>query len=211
MASQEHVRLSSLLPMSRKHPGALAAALHVYSDGSGKPDDPETPYLTIAGVIAPPACWDEFEDEWDAVLKKHGDVDWHSKDAFHRQGDFKNWEPRAVRALHAELLDRCFNGVAPRHKFVHASCTVDLDGYERAAQAMPIIRETTPEALCAYRVAHVALASLDDDPADPLKKRGKVAMYFDQGEGFLGKIQKPWETRKKQRRSDIISRGLLPN
>ena len=184
----------------------MEIAVRAYCDGSGKSNDPQSRFLTLAGLIAPPAAWAPFEREWAIVLDEHNSGPWHAKDAYALTKDFEGWTIERVKALRRDLLNRCFSDITHRKDFVHASCTVDLSDYRRAAVDMPAVGEVSPEALCAFWIAHVAIGWLPENKNDPLLKDGTIELFFDRDEGFQHHIQKEWERRRKNRWSDIVSR-----
>jgi hypothetical protein len=197
--------LASISPLNSPRAGLLAIVIKGYCDGSGNSDERGNGYLILAGLIAPPDAWDRFEHEWRATLDDHKSPPWHSKDAYGRAGEFKEWTLERVKALRNDLYKRCFEKIAQQQRFVHSNCTVNLADYERAKIDMPIIGETSPEALCAYWFVNSATGWLPKNESDPLGKDGELLLYFDMNERFQHYAQKQWE-RRKRNPHDIVSR-----
>jgi hypothetical protein len=183
----------------------MTIVLKGYCDGSGHPDDPNTPFLTLAGLIAPTEAWDRFGHEWSATLDDHGSKPWHSKDAHGRAKDFAGWSEERVRALRNDLYRRCFEKIAWEEQFVHAACTVDCEGYERARVDMPWVNDVSPVGLCANWFVNTASSWLVTLTKDPSGQAGDILLFFDRGERFHHHVQREWE-RRKWNPNDILSR-----
>lgn len=182
----------------------MEIAIRCYSDGSGKPNDLRSRFLTLCGLIGAPDAWAEFESGWAAILAANDSPPWHSKDAEAFRNDFADWDPARLRKLQEQLLD--FLGThTHRRGIIHASCTVNLVDYRRARSEIPAIKQK-PEELCAYHVAVIALGQLPDNPSAPLRKDGLLELFFDRDEPFRHPVQKEWEARKRDRSTDIMSR-----
>ena len=104
-------------------PGALKA----YFDGSGKDDNPEARFVTLAGLAAHSDIWDYFEMEWRGILKNRGDPGhMHMHHAIqHKDPPFDGWTAERVEFLVQGLIG-LRREVNADPKFCSFRVTVDL-------------------------------------------------------------------------------------
>jgi hypothetical protein len=139
-----------------------------FFDGSGKPDDPECDFLTLAGYAAPPGVWPAFELRWQSILEKHGEQRTHMNDRRYRE------KP----VLIAELLETI--DLAGHFGMRSAAVTVDLTAY-RSLSGM----RHSPGRIC----VQFCIDEL-------LKHAGSISCFFDRGEEFFKEVSREWEHEK---------------
>lgn len=174
----------------------MAIAIQAYYDGSGRSDDPNTHFLTLAGYAGTPKAWQQFEERWVRVLKRHNCLYLHMSDARSLRGEFAGWTYAHVITLLTDLFNECLSPTGWgefKGEFYGASCTVNLADYEKALVDIPSLKE--PEAICVDYVVTIALMALPENLDKPFGKEGTVELYFDKGESFMHKIDRIWRSK----------------
>jgi hypothetical protein len=93
-------------------------AFTAYFDGSGSPDDPNTPVLTVAGFVATTEQWIEFERNWKDACTDFGVSALHMRDFSHSKREFESWKgdiekrDRFMRRLVSIIRTRVRNSFA---------------------------------------------------------------------------------------------------
>jgi hypothetical protein len=197
MLQIEYLPIDSLLAVHRGK--ILAVAVQAYYDGSGKSDDPNAQYLTLAGYAGTPNAWRQFEECWSRVLKRWGCQYLHMNEAHSLQGEFvaeKGWTESRVDSLLADLFNECLSPTGwgnLKGEFYGASCTVNLQDYRKACADVPSLKE--PEAICVDYVVTIALMALPENRKLPIGKEGTVEIFFDKGESFIHKVDRVWRSK----------------
>ncbi len=179
----------------------MAVAIKAYCDGSGKSDDRNSRYLSLAGFIAGPEAWDAFERRWGEVLARHGCEYLHMKDANALRGNFSTWTHERVNRLLSNLKDSCLSAKAVNDygTFVCAHCTVKLADYYSVAATYPQLLGIKPEQFCGTLVVNVAASMLPDNASRPFGKDGTVELFFDKTESFMKHVDRDWRLNRKSR------------
>lgn len=163
--------------------------IKAYFDGSGKSDNPDCRYLTLAGYVGTEDAWAAFEKAWDRVLNRWGCNYIHMREAKHRG---------ALR----DLISVCFGDIGcTTHKtaFCGAACTVDLEAYRCVCHDLPDLQaRKSPEDICVDAVVTVALRMLPASDQSETGKSGTIELWFDQDEAFLHRINRAWERKRKR-------------
>ncbi len=197
MLKVEYLPIDSLLAVHRGK--VLAVAVQAYYDGSGKSDDPNAQYLTLAGYAGTPNAWRQFETHWVKVLQRWDCQYLHMKEAGSLQEEFtasKGWTHERVDALLADLFNECLSptGWADfKGQFYGVSCTVNLVDYRKARAEKPALKEA--EAICVDYAITIALMALPENRNLPFGKEGTVELFFDKGESFMNKIFRIWGSK----------------
>lgn len=108
------------------------AMFSVYFDGSGSPSD--TPIVAVAGFLATPEQWIEFERNWQDACVAFGVSGLHMRDYAHSKREFEPWK-RDVRKRQ-RFLERLINIIQTRVRNSFASAVVMSDS-ERMRQQFP--------------------------------------------------------------------------
>lgn len=178
----------------------MSVAIKAYYDSSGKIDDPNTRYLTLAGYAGSPNAWRLFEERWSRVLKRHGCAYMHMREFNSSQGNFKGWTKPKKNELKKDLFNECFSEIGwgqYKGEFVGASCTINLNDYDRACTDKPSLFKKKPEYICTNFVVNIAMMVLPDNKNMPFGKGGTIELYFDKGEPFLHTIDRIWRDKPK--------------
>ncbi len=176
----------------------MAIAIQAYYDGSGKSEDPNVRFLTLAGYVGTPNAWQQFEERWHRVLQRWDCAYLHMNEARSLKGEFaarKGWTKDRVNVLLQDLFNECLSPIGWgefKGEFYGASCTVNLEDYRRACADMPL---NEPEAICVDCVVTVALRALPENLEQPFGKEGSVEICFDKGEPFMHKVDKIWRSK----------------
>ena len=155
--------------------------LKAYLDESGSDD---TPFLLVGGYVSTEARWKKFERDWIAALHAEG-----LKESFHMV-DFEtgNGEFRGPAWIN-ERKDHFFKKLAQiiaTHSILEVSVGVSLGDFNEAIERLgkqinPNLR--TPYALCVLLcILHIECWAREN------RHRENVALVFDQGRKFTGKI-----------------------
>lgn len=190
--------IHSLLAIHRSRVTLLAITIQAYYDGSGKSDDPNARFLTLAGYVGTPDAWQQFKECWDRVLQRYGCSYLHMSEACLLQGEFAGWTKDRVNGLLQDLFNECFSPTGWgnfKGEFYGASCTVNLQDYAKASADVPSRSLKEPEAICVDYVVRVALKALPENLDLPFGKEGRVQLFFDRGESFMRKVDKIWRSK----------------
>lgn len=197
MLMTEYLLIDSLLAVHKG--GILAVAIQAYYDGSGKTNDPNAQYLTLAGYAGTPNAWRQFEECWSHVLERWGCQYLHMSEAHSLHKEFvaaKGWTGSRVTSLLADLFNECLSPICWdnfKGEFYGASCTVNLADYRKACADMPSLKE--PKAICVDFVVTIAMRALPENLKLPFGKEGTVELFFDKGESFMNKVDRIWRSK----------------
>lgn len=183
----------------------MGTEILAYFDSSGKPNDPNCKFVTLAGYIGTPGAWHEFKDSWLKVLTRWNCPYFHMNEAFMGNGVFKGWTKEAVKQLYADLLNECFSPIGwekYRDQFWGASCTINLVDYRKVKSEMSNLK--TPEMICNNFLITMALKALPENKQKPYGKDGSVKLYFDKGESFMNPISKVWGAKTGSRLLSLV-------
>src|SRR4030042_6844117 len=165
IGTEDDIMWSSYISINRlfaNHLGVrVGVSIRAYYDGSGKSNNPETQFLTLAGYAGTPEAWIEFEQRWSKVLQSW-DCDYlHMQEARQLKGKFEGWDNDTVDRLLADLFNECFSPIGwenYKNQFYGASCTVNLEDYRKAYSEIPTLKK--PEVICVDFVVTIALMAL---------------------------------------------------
>jgi hypothetical protein len=195
----------------------VAITVKGYYDGTGSP---ATLYrgeiIGLAGYAARPEVWDVFESKWWQILADSASRPpcryLHMREARALRGEFsrdRGWTQEKVQTLLQDLFNECFSrrGLAQPipEVLVGASCSVDLDAYDRVCERYPHFIEKKPEALCVDHVVTAAIKQLVP-PGERMgmhemsAQRLSVELYFDRNESFRHHIFRVWDALPWHRR-----------
>ncbi|MFC1871376.1 DUF3800 domain-containing protein [Chloroflexota bacterium] len=175
--------------------------IQAYYDGSGKSDDPNARFLTLAGYAGTPNAWQQFEKRWDQILQRWGCHYLHMSEAHSLQQEFaaaKGWTKNRVNGLLQDLFNECLSPTGWekfKGEFYGASCTVNLEDFAKVCVDMPSHVLNKPEAICVDHVITIALRALPENSGMPFGKEGRVELFFDKGESFMHWIDKKWRSK----------------
>lgn len=79
------------------------AFFNSYWDVSGKIYD--SPFLVMAGYVAPTPQWERFVEEWDEILKRENIKVWHMTDFEAKQGKYKGWDQERSKRVYQTLIE----------------------------------------------------------------------------------------------------------
>jgi hypothetical protein len=165
----------------------MVITLQAYFDSSGKVNDPNTHFLTLAGYIGIPDAWLQFAESWNRILKRFGHPYLHMRE-------------KSPLLLIQDLFNECFSPTGWedfKDKFYGASCTVNLEDYRKICNEMPSCSFKEPEAICVDFVITIALMALPENRNLPYGKEGQIEVIFDQGEPFMEKVVRIWQAEYK--------------
>jgi hypothetical protein len=180
-------------------PRVLAIAIQAYCDGSGKLNDRNANFLSLAGYMGTPNAWRQFEERWKRVLQRWGCQYLHMNEARTLKEELaiaRGWTKSRVDALLVDLFNQCLSPIGWENfkgEFYGASCTVNLADYRKACADIPSLKE--PEAICIDFIVTIALMILPENHKLPLGKEGTVELFFDKGESFMHKIDRIWRSK----------------
>ena len=170
-------------------------ALKAYYDGCN--DELNHDAVTLAGIAGTESVWQQFEPEWEKVLRKHlvKDRILHMTDLMAFQGSFSpeyGWDETQRRVLLIDL----WNVMGKLHDshLVAYSCSVLLKDWQDASAKIPHL--ASPESIC----VNFCVGGLDL-PMECANEIKPVLLYFDHGEKFMRTVRRPWEKWKRQRGS----------
>ncbi|MGE3154053.1 MAG: hypothetical protein AB7G48_18780 [Nitrospiraceae bacterium] len=191
------------------------AAFTAYFDASGHQEDPQMPLVSVAGFIAPPDVWNDFEVKWKDRLAKDGLTVFHMSECANCEYDFQQW--RAREPDRQRLLRDLLEIIKPlSRKF---GCTVPLKTY-RERLDLELVEQFKFKA---YVLAGRACAAkvrqwCERDGAPPLSR---IQFFFERGDnwqpelrerlmddGFGEPIFKP--KRDLYRNGTLVEHGLIP-
>lgn len=157
--------------------------LKAYLDGSGKFEDRNSRFLTLAAAFADDNQWENVESAWGRVLDGEHVGYSHMKELLRGDGPFQGWDDDRkkdfVRALFLSLHNH------PDLRF--ASVTVDLTEYRALRTGKRRIKPAT--AVCVdFCMTHVF--------GHPEFHKGKAEILFDRGESFMRTLKRVWERGK---------------
>lgn len=66
--------------------------LTAYMDETGHPDDPNSKFIGMAGLLAKSEKWEIFENKWQDTLHRFNIPYFHMKDFAHSKGFFEGWD-----------------------------------------------------------------------------------------------------------------------
>lgn len=165
--------------------------LKAYFDKSGQHD---TKFMTLSGIAASDATWQEIEETWDYLLKvgepkatyMHVVEALNLRDAFKRDNGWdkeKVWN--LINALMSYLTD------LPKENLCHFTCIVDLQAYEKLR--LETYQMDSPVKLCIDScVKRVMFWYLREYQALDLE----ASYFFDQNEPFEPAFRAEWESEK---------------
>lgn len=174
--------------------------IKAYYDCSGKLNDSNSKYLTLAGYIGTPLAWQHFEENWNNVLHRWNCKYLHMREAHPLWGEFakeKGWTADRVNFFIKDLFNECFSPTGWgkfRNQFYGTSCTINLEDYRRFCSETVIPCKKIEE-ICLDYVLTIALMALPENPYSPFGKGGTVELYFDKNESFMNIIYKIWSAR----------------
>jgi hypothetical protein len=152
----------SVLPGSIRHSSVynllppfevVSIALKGYSDGSGAP---EKRYLTLGGMSGTFEAWSDFERRWEQAVSPWQAPSsgptfsvWHSKHAFHLNGEFsheRGWTHKEVSKVFQSIFNQCLSPICyhRRSDFCASTAIIDMDDYRRACLEFPTLEKTKP-------------------------------------------------------------------
>ena len=167
-------------------PGQVFIVLKVFLDGSGKSDDPESRFLTLAGCSAEDAVWAGLEEGW--------------AEEIHMSRLMSSGMPES------EVLERVERALLSVRRAVAQGMktllySVNLKDYRRWKY---ILKLPQPERLCAEWCVYQAIKSYSDSQ---ISLAQPVDVFFDQNEPFLRHICMDNQSKKLKRRYPLL--GLV--
>lgn len=166
-------------------------------DGSGKEDDPNTRFVTLAGFAGEQDAWDFFNAEWERTLQRHGKIGakcapyMHMVEAIYRTGPFEGWTDDEVGLLIVQLAT-IPSVVASVHPIQGMRFTIDARAHRKWA---PQGIQPIPENLaigCWQRL----FMWYKDSPRAILEP---MVILFDRGEPYLNAMMRRWNRRRSFR------------
>lgn len=100
----------------------LMAFLRAYLDASGTVDD--SPFLVMAGYVAPIMQWVKFTKRWAKVLLDEGLSHWHMVDFNGRAGEYCGWSDKQCQRVYAKLIR-----IITKHVSVGVVIAIDVKAY----------------------------------------------------------------------------------
>jgi hypothetical protein len=166
----------------------------VYHDGSGKPDNPGSRHVTLAGFCGTDKTWNALEDGFRETLTAHGAPMYvgfpyiHMKEAWLAgKGDFAGWSKDTLSETVMDLLPL----IPEDLQFI--CCTVDLADFNRAKAGLAYVK-TAPQVCAEWCFAKLRLPALDTEEESAI-----VSLYYDRSEPFLRHVYKHWSSVKRGR------------
>lgn len=164
--------------------------LEAYFDGSRNPR-----FVTLGGFSATPPTWGKFSSRWSAIVREAEAPYLHMREAWGLSGAFDaklGWDRARRRRLIFALMNmigefRNFEDLE-RTDLFGFSCTVDLEGYNKARGRFPGLKP--PESICLDWCAGLQFRRRPEPTARYL------SLYFDRNEQFLHKINSVWQTKR---------------
>lgn len=158
--------------------------LQMYLDGSGKSEEINCRFLTLAGVMADSSVWAEWQDRWQTVLDEYTAPYSHMRELLRAKGTpFENWQDDRKVQFVRQLL-QCFSS-KDRMEMVCCSLTINLDDYRR----LSLHNKKPAEAVCVdWCVTHLL--------AHPHFGNGTAEIFFDTGESFHKHLERTWNRNK---------------
>jgi len=165
-------------------------AIRAYYDGSGKVEDQNCKFLTLAGYVGTDDSWRTLEAEWREILIKHyaprsdtGSPYFHMKEAVPGWDGYKGWTYERLRPLWIDLVNLLSR--IDRANLIGFSCTVDLDGHRSIIPHFTRIK--TPIEICIDFSFGRALGMLSD-------QHGEMKIIFDRDEPFFPVMDALWKS-----------------
>ena len=189
-------------PINHIKDDQLFMILRTYFDGSGKADDPQHRFITLACCAASESSWEGFEQKWKAALGMATFM--HMKEAMASppRGHFSTWEWDEIEGL-VERLVSVIRG-ANQLGLVSYMFSVDLRAYQKWTHRL--LLEKRPEYECAswcfYRAAECYRDGLAAAGGPVIK--GGIDAYFDKGEQYMNSIYRHWSRKDYKRRYPIL-------
>lgn len=165
--------------------------LKVYFDGSGKEEDPQTKFVTIAGFAGEEEVWSYFDQEWNGILSDRGNPPYmHMADAIQHKRNFESWDADKTDFLIQGLIGLLQEVTVGQKKFCGFSCTVDLAAHSKwkARNHIPPIAQ-----LC----ANLSFAkTFDWYGGFPDLIISSFDIFFDRGDPFLNVLMQQRNDRR---------------
>lgn len=121
--------------------GRWVVVLVCYLDDSGK--DPQSRITTLAGFIAPEACWEAFELTVKPIFDEFGVDVLHAKPLHDTDGSFAGWTINKKRAFVTRICEK-MRGVIP----LGVAMSAVKEAYAGDLPERPRKRQTTAYAFC---------------------------------------------------------------
>ena len=190
--------------------------LKAYYDGSGKPDDPNSQWLTLAGYAGSEGAWERVRENWLGCLSaetnpqcprsKSGNPYFHSVEAFNLREGYAvklGWNTLKVLSLARRLL----NVLAPveRSDLIGFSTSIRLSDYRSVKEhEIPALRR--PEAICVDGCIGTMLRHPFLHPVEPPTETieplpGLANIFFDKGDKFFGILNNAWKKKEHGERT----------
>jgi hypothetical protein len=182
--------LGSYSPTNTPLTGQVLSVLKAYFDGSGKDDNPECRFVTIAGFAAEDDIWAYFESEWRKILMDRGNPGHlHMHKAIqHKVAPYAGWGAAKVQFLVQGLIG-LLREVNADPKFCSFYVTVDLDAHRKyaAKNNIPPVAQ-----LC----ANMAFARMLIWYGQTSGLMTNIDLFFDRGDPFLNVLMQQWNSRE---------------
>jgi hypothetical protein len=162
-----------------------------YFDGSGKEDDPNAKFVTLAGIAAEEQDWDWFENTWSQILKDRGDPGYmHMAEAIRSSGPFDGWAINKVEFLIQGLVGLLRE--MRKDRFRVFRCSIEIEPWKRWTRNFKLKPIPRVCAKWAFRNACLWYATFPDKLI-----LQKVEAVYDRNEEFLKHIHADWTSNKR--------------
>ncbi|MBL8114467.1 MAG: hypothetical protein JNK60_16420 [Acidobacteria bacterium] len=150
-----------------------------YFDESSTLEDPEKAFV-LAGYLATPETWLEFEVRWKRVLDEHGSPSFHATDLFAKRNGFEAFDNARTKALMIALVD-----VAVNLDLYAVATGISWTDYTNWLNAHPLIKESELGSHPYFPCFHLLMARIytgvASQPPDV-----RVALVLEQQSEFQG-------------------------
>jgi len=164
--------------------------LKAYFDRSGKPEDPHSRCVTLAGFAAQEDCWSYFDSEWKDILADRGGASFmHMTAAIQHEHPFEGWDAGKTNFLIGGLIGLLREANASK-RFCGFRVTVDAAAHakHKAVNNIPPIAQ-----LCANLCFARVLTWYGEFPEHIISA---FDLFFDRGDPFLHVLMQQWKNRK---------------
>lgn len=156
-----------------------------YYDASGAHDNPDgqgnrSPAVSVAGYLATPNQWQQFDKRWRGVLDEAGAPYFHATEFVARVGPYKGWPEEKRHKFSKDLVE-----VISGNVLYGVGMALLRADYEKVVAAIPAARKLfgSPYTFCSWRCFETGV-----DWARGAKYQESIKYIFESGDEFCSEV-----------------------
>jgi hypothetical protein len=180
--------------------GHVFVMLTMCFDGSGKDDDPNSKFVTLAGFAGEQDAWGYFNEQWSNALGNLASY-MHMTEAIQHQEEFDGWNEAKTEFLVDRLLEVIVQTFA-RYRFQAVRFTIDVSAHRHFSAANNTPGVSKSLALGAFYRMFRWYTQSSHVIVKPM------VILFDRGEPYLNILMQRWNSKGEPDRKpwwDLIS------